>query len=188
MKTLSVAFLVSLLALCANASLPSRIQGLNLVNNKPAALSTQIQDAKALVVVFLSAKCPCSDSHIKVLKKLSEKYKDVKFVGIHSNADENLTVSQKYFKNAGLNFEIIQDKDATLADQFQAFKTPHAFVLNTKGEILYQGGVTNSSHADAADKFFLADALEDIEQNKEVRTPEGRTLGCVIMRPNEVVK
>jgi hypothetical protein len=140
---------------------------------------------KGLVVVFVSAKCPCSDSHLKELKSVAEKYKKFKFVGVHANADEGLALSKSYFDAAHLPFEVIEDGDAKLANEFKALKTPHAFVLSPQGEVLYQGGVTNSANGSMADKHFLAEALEDVQESRNVRTKYGRTLGCIIQRPTD---
>lgn len=137
---------------------------------------------KGLVVVFLSAKCPCSDSHTVELLDLQKDFKDFEFIGIHSNADEELEFSKNYFEQKKLPFAVIQDRNTVIADQFKAFKTPHVFVLNSDGKVLYQGGVTNSAHFSRANKKFLREALEDIRAEKTIRTPEGRTLGCVIAR------
>jgi hypothetical protein len=137
---------------------------------------------QGLVVVFLSSKCPCSDSHIVEMQDLAKDFPDFEFVGIHSNVDEDLETSKTYFEQKKLVFPVIQDRNAQIADQFKAFKTPHAFVLSSEGKILYQGGVTNSAQFSRANKKFLREALEDIRSKKDIRTPEGRTLGCVIAR------
>ncbi len=151
------------------------LSGLNL--NK-----IDIGEKKGLVVVFLSSKCPCSNSHISELKNLKEAFPNFSFVGIHSNMDETDEDSQKYFKGLKLNFPVIQDKNADYANKFAAFKTPHAFLLDNKGEILYQGGVSNSHEFKNSDKLFLREALEDISKGNKIRNAEGRTLGCFIVR------
>jgi peroxiredoxin len=142
----------------------------------------EIGKKKAIVVVFLSAKCPCSNSHIEELIKLNDDFPDFSFVGIHSNMDEPDSQSQEYFKKLKLPFPVMQDLEAKYADQFAAFKTPHSFILNSKGEILYQGGVSNSHDIKKSDKLFLREALEDITKGQKIRNPEGRTLGCFIVR------
>ncbi len=166
----------------ATTSLLESVSGKSLKSGRDIAIAAQTVVKKATVVVFLSAVCPCSNSHISVLNELAEKYKDFQFIGIHSNSDEPVSASESYFKAAALSFDVIQDTGAKLADQFRAFKTPHVFVVSPDGQIVYQGGVTNSSFAPNANRQFLAEALEDISHGVKVRTAEGRTLGCVIAR------
>jgi peroxiredoxin len=174
-------FCLFLLISHAQASvLPTKITGKDYSGlNKELV---EIGDKKAIVVVFLSAKCPCSNSHIEELLKLNADFPDFSFVGIHSNMDEPDSQSETYFKKLKLSFPVLQDVEAKYADQFAAFKTPHTFVLSQKGEVLYQGGVSNSHDIKKSDKLFLREALEDISKGQKIRNPEGRTLGCFIVR------
>jgi len=55
-------------------------------------------------------------------------------------------------------------------------------VIERDGKVLYHGGVTNSQNGAAADQQLLRAALEDVSEGRPVRTPEARTLGCVIAR------
>lgn len=167
-------------------AIPSQIQAVNLIDSKKVSVNFRDTGKKGTVVIFMSAKCPCSDSHVPLIKKLAANFKSFEFVVIHSNADESRKDASNYFKKAGLNVNVIEDLHSKIADEFKAFKTPHAFLVNPQGEIVYQGGVTNSSHAASADRFFLQDALKDISANKPVRLAEGRTLGCVIMRESDL--
>lgn len=134
------------------------------------------------VLVFMSARCPCSNSHVEVVKTLASEFKDFAFVAIHSNADEERETSRVYFKNVAFPFTVIRDSGWALADQYKALKTPHAFVLGVDGTIRYKGGVTSSNHAPAADRQFLREALADLSAGRAVKTPEGRALGCAISR------
>ncbi|WP_413574794.1 thioredoxin-like domain-containing protein [Bdellovibrio sp. HCB290] len=137
---------------------------------------------KGTVVVFLSAKCPCSASHEALLKDLSAQFKDFSFVGVHSNTDENVEMTKNHFTQAALPFPVIQDSKSRLANEFEALKTPHAFLISPNGEVLYQGGVTDSNVGPSAKKHFLKDAIEDTQAGNPVRMKEGRAVGCYIQR------
>ena len=162
---------------------PSRsfLEGPNVLDGKTEKIDFTTS-RKGAVVVFLSAKCPCSASHEELLKNLSTEFKDFAFVGIHSNADENAEDTKNHFTTAHLNFPVLQDKKNLWANELGALKTPHAFVFNNKGELLYQGGVTDSHVGPAAKKQFLKEVLSDIEDGKAPRLKEGRALGCFIQR------
>ena len=161
------------------ASHASPIQGSDLFTGK----SLTVQSGKrGQVLVFLSAECPCSNSHLGELKSLAKEFGEFSFLAVHSNANESRELAQKYFQSAALSFPVLQDEKAKLADEFKALKTPHAFLLSPKGEILYKGGVTNSSNGETASTRFLRAALQNVSSGQEVQTKEGRTLGCVISR------
>lgn len=156
------------------------IQGELLLSGQKTSVDSI--DKKGLVVVFMSAKCPCSNSHNAELTDLSQTYKDFNFVVIHSNADEVKSVSVPYFTQANFPFPVIEDYKAELANKLNAFKTPHAYIFSSDGKVLYEGGMSNSKDIAKADRKFLREALEDVQAGKSVRTPEGRTLGCFISR------
>ncbi len=140
---------------------------------------------KATVVVFLSVNCPCSRGHEEALKKLANQFKDpdFQFVGIHSNADEGVEKSRAYFKQAALPFPVLQDEGAKIAIHLEAVKTPHAYVLDPSGKILFQGGVDDSHYSRTADKKYLEDALTSIKKGESVSKSFVRVLGCAIKRP-----
>ncbi len=145
-------------------------------------ISIHSVNKKGLVVVFLSAKCPCSNSHVGEITQLSKDFHEFNFVAVHSNKDESIEKSKEYFANSKLPIPIIQDDENKIADDFKALKTPHVFVVLADGKIAYQGGVSDSNNFAESHKKYLREALTDIHDNKPVRTPEGRTLGCSIPR------
>lgn len=170
-------------ASAANSPRLEKISGPNVVTGKIVETKTQ----KGLVVVFLSAYCPCSNSHLTELAALSNEHPGYEFIGVHSNSNEKPEEAKKYFKNAGLPFSVIQDKGGKIADDLKAYKTPHAYIFNQAGEVVYQGGVSNSRDFDRSDRKYLREALDDLKKGQAVRTPEGRTLGCVISRGDKNV-
>lgn len=164
----------------AKAALPVNLSGFSAVSQQRQQVG--IGDKEALVVVFLSAVCPCSDSHIPELRNLQKEYPQFQFVGVHSNEEENVQDTQTYFKDAKLPFTVLRDKKFKIADTFGALKTPHAFVISRQGEVLYRGGVSSSHEFADAEHKYLRAALQDIARKQTVRIPEGRVLGCVISR------
>lgn len=188
MKTLHFIFIACLLSIYARAetlSLPATFEGENLLSSQKIQVSRVAENKKGLVLIFMSTKCPCSNSHVSLLKKLAEQHKDFRFVVIHSNPEEPKAEAQTYFKSFAPNIEVIQDEKTKLADLFRAYKTPHSFVFNKTGEVVYRGGVTSSAHAPAADREYLTEVLQDLADGKPARLSEGRTLGCVISREGE---
>jgi peroxiredoxin len=134
------------------------------------------------VVIFMSAKCPCSNSHLNVVKKLAQDFKDYNFVAVHSNSDESVDQAKNYFSAAGLPFPVIEDAGDKIADEYKAFKTPHAFLIAADGKTVFKGGVTNSHEGESAEKNYLRDALSDVQAGRAVKVSEARTLGCAISR------
>ena len=172
----------AIFSLLAAVSLPAwgaKLQGPDLFTGQMVELKP---GPKGSVVIFLSAKCPCSNSHVEVIKKLAKEFPSAAFVAVHSNSDEGEELSRSYFRGADLGFPVIQDLQNQIADEFRANKTPHAFVVSSDGRTVYRGGVTDSKDAGKSARNFLREALEDLTSGTKIRTAEARTLGCSISR------
>lgn len=178
---MSLFFLSSLSFAASIAALPT-VTGRNLlVPTETIKLETKAAK-KSTVLIFMSAQCPCSASHEELIKTLAQDFPEHQFVAVHSNSDEELEASRKHFKDANLNFPVIQDEKSTLANHFGALKTPHSYVLDLNGNIVYQGGVTDSHVGPSAKKQYLREVLTDLQAGKAPRYKEKRSLGCYIQR------
>jgi peroxiredoxin len=138
---------------------------------------------RASVLVFLSARCPCSNGHEQALKKLYSEFSKsgFEFVGIHSNQNETPDETLKHFRQSSLPFPVVEDPDAKIANELKALKTPHVFVMK-EGESLFEGGVDDTASGTDSKKQFLRDALTEINSGKPVTEKRVRVLGCAIKR------
>jgi thiol-disulfide isomerase/thioredoxin len=157
------------------------LKGINLLTGESLELEWR-DHKKGVVLVFVSSTCPCSNSHIPHLIKLSLDFPEFKFLGIHSNKNESQTEAQVYFQSKSLPFPVIRDHNLEWADRLKALRTPHAYLINPKGEILYQGGVTSSADAEKADSFYLKVTLKNYLLGKKIDKSKSRVLGCQIAR------
>ncbi len=180
MRTIILSLIIFWIAPVFSAAKLSMIDGADALKDGEVHITSE--GAKGLVVVFLSAKCPCSDSHIAELKSLSKDFPEFKFIAVNSNTDETNEQSKEYFNRVKLEFPVVKDKNLEIADRYKAFKTPHAFIVSPDGVVVYQGGVSSSRQFATADRKFLREALVNLHDGKAVATPESRTLGCVITR------
>lgn len=163
------------------------VNSFGIANFKALSLRSSIKETVQIkkevsVIFFSSIDCPCSDSHLNHFIELKKKYPQMDFIGINENGAERLTEIKNYYDKNRINFDLYLDDDFSVADTFGAVKTPHVYVLNKKGEILYQGGVTNSSNFSNATDFYLKDVLSDISSGKAPRRNFARALGCYIPR------
>jgi hypothetical protein len=187
-------FLISLLAwpgrVCSQDFLGYDAEGLKLKRDQSSVnLSSASQAPEQIQVwVFLSARCPCSNSHVQKLITTAKEWgglrgsRHFEFVGVHSNQDESPEEGRKYFESLKLPFAVSRDVGARWADRLGALKTPHVFVESLSGKILYQGGIDDSHDGLATEKNYLRDALRELSQGIPVSREKSRSLGCVITR------
>lgn len=173
---------------------------LKSVNNKKVALSS-FKDAKGFVVVFTCNKCPMAKFYSERLNKINDKYQKqhVYVLAINSMdtlayAEESFTLMQKKATKDKFNFPYLQDKKQAIAKQFNATHTPQAFVLwKNKGDakftIKYEGAIDdNAAEPDKALNHYVTNALDDLLQNKAVRTAKSESFGCRIFFRGEKYK
>lgn len=173
-------YIISLLVLFSQIVSATNIKGIDLRVNKN--ISFDLSKSKPTVIYFLSAWCPCSQGTFDHLNALQTKYKGFDFVGFHSSVEIPKEDALKYFSKFKIDFPIIQDDKVIYADKYKAVKTPHVFIYDGKGELLFQGGATNSRTVKRAKRFYLKDALEAISQGKEPEVKNAKTIGCYIQR------
>ena len=140
-----------------------------------------ISRKKTSVLVFINKDCPCVKAHQSYFKGLEQKF-GVKIWFIHSNKRYSRENVLNHYSGKLDPEQIIVDKDLNIANYFEAMKTPHTVVLSSNGEVVYQGGVTNSRNPKNASKFYLNDVLRDLQSNVEVSWKRGKAIGCFIQR------
>ena len=88
-------------------------------------------------------------------------------------------------KAAGFNATAyIPDPEGTLGRLYGARTTPHMFVIDPKGTLVYAGGIDDTPTANSADiakaRNFVQLALADIAAGRPVATPTSRPYGCSV--------
>jgi peroxiredoxin len=77
---------------------------------------------------------------------------------------------------------VIDDTDGTIAKIFDAKTTPHCFVINRDGLLVYKGAIdsiasTKSSDIDTATNYVLA-AVAATQDNKKIEANSTKSYGC----------
>lgn len=175
-----VILLIAKITLASSIDL-SNITGIDL-RAKSADTEVSYLPTRTNVFLFLSANCPCSKSYFDYLNNLAKKFRNINFIGFHSSKTISKETAKQYFSNFDIVFPILLDKKLLYADRFKALKTPHIFVTNNTGEILYHGAVADSRHINSAKKFYLEEALENISNGTRPQLQFAKALGCYIAR------
>ncbi|GIX06555.1 MAG: thioredoxin family protein [Candidatus Poribacteria bacterium] len=102
----------------------------NVHDEKRIALS-DYQNAKALVILFLSTRCPTSNAYNERIAALHQEFRKrgVQFIGINSKVEEPFEEVRKHAREHGLEFPILKDVYYRIADRFGAQLTPEVYVL-----------------------------------------------------------
>ncbi|MBF0314421.1 MAG: redoxin domain-containing protein [Oligoflexia bacterium] len=161
----------------------SKIAGVNLASGNEQEWAIENNNTNSgTVLLFLSAACPCSNSHVPYFIEVAKKFPKFQFLAIHSNINEGAKETKEYFDQIKLPFAVVQDNHSRLANQINATNTPFALVLSNKGEILYRGGVSNSKQYGQKVHLYLEAVLKDLEAGREIKIKERPVAGCQLQR------
>lgn len=85
-----------------------------------------------------------------------------------------------------LEHPILRDESGTVGKAYGATNTPHMFVIDKKGVLVYAGAIDNSPDGEGKSPQggklvnYVDAALEDLAAGKAVRTPTSQAYGCSV--------
>ena len=117
------------------------------VFGKPVTLgSNSGGDSAAMVFVFLNTECPISNGIMPELNRLSKiaGAEHLAFYGVLSDPAVTRAAGEKHSQDYKIAFPMIFDASGTLAGRAEPAATPEAFVVDTRGRVLYHGRVNDA--------------------------------------------
>lgn len=161
-------------------------ENLEGADGKQYSLST-FDDKQIVVLVFMANRCPTARVYADRLKAIQVDYgpKGTQLFGINSDNQyffslEALPKMKEIAEERELNFPYLKDADQSLAKKYGALVTLHAFVLDKERKLRYRGRVDDSRDPSKVTTSDLRNALDDLLEGREVRTPETRPFACSI--------
>lgn len=152
----------------------------------------KLSDHKGKIVVleWFNPDCPFVVKHHKNNKTMEETYKrhkeaGVVWVAINSGApglqgagkDRNV----KAHRDFEMPFPVLLDEPGAVGRLYSARVTPHMFIINREGILVYNGAIDNDrSAARLGDINYVDQALSQVIRNETVTTPETRPYGCTV--------
>jgi peroxiredoxin len=156
---------------------------------------------KTVVLEWFNPDCPfIKHAHTKgPLKDLAKRTANDKLVwlAINSNAKGKQGHGAERNRQAKSEYDIphpiLLDESGKVGRAYGAIKTPHVFVIDAKGVLVYRGGVDNApigtvdaerphlpGHAKDALENYLEYALADLAAKKPLRLADTPPYGCTV--------
>jgi alkyl hydroperoxide reductase subunit AhpC len=83
---------------------------------------------------------------------------------------------------------VLLDPTGQLGHLYDAKTTPHMFIINPQGTLIYNGAIDDRPTTDLSDitgaKNYVSEALEEAMAGKSVSIPTTRPYGCSVKYPN----
>ncbi len=167
----------------SNFSLPD-------VYGKPHELADYAEN-QLIVVAFLGTECPLAKLYGGRLAKLAEEFESqgVKFLGVNSNRQDSLTEIAAYGRRYNIDFPLLKDTKAEVAEKFGATRTPEVFLLDSSRQIRYQGRIDDQYGVgysrNAPEREELLEAIEALLAGRAIELVKTEAVGCLLGKPRE---
>jgi peroxiredoxin len=149
---------------------------------------------KYVVLEWFNPECPFVKKHYGSgnMQKLQQEFtgKGVVWLTIDSSApgmEGNLTPEQANAKIAewkAHSTAFLLDPDGKAGQTYGAKNTPHMFVINPAGKVIYEGAIDSKPTPNPADiassTNYVKVALDESLAGKPVSTPSSRPYGCSV--------
>lgn len=150
---------------------------------------SSFDDKPVLAFVFTANGCPTVAVYDNRLMRLQRAHgeRGLQIVAINSN-NPYLSPGDSYeemvrrLDEARYNFPYLKDQDGSVARDYGAISTPHAFVFDGERRLRYQGRIDDSRDPFNITSRDLEDAVVAVLEGTVVEVPETQPFGCAIVR------
>ncbi len=176
--------------LTIGSTMPNADYGLKDISGKVVTLN-DVKGTAGTLIIFSCNTCPWvirwEDRYITLANSYIPK--GIGIIAINSNAsrfkgDDSLDKMLKHASENNYNFPYAQDPDSKLAKAFGATKTPHIYLFNEKSKLVYRGAIDdNAREANMVEEHYLANAIDQMLDNKPIEKQVSKAIGCSIKFP-----
>lgn len=160
------------------------------VEQNSSVSTSALQGDQATVVLFWSNQCLWIDRYEERVQTLSADIANsgVQVVLVNANdpnafADESRSASAERAQTYE-QMRYVRDENATFARQLGAERTPHAFLFDADGALVYRGGIDDSpGNPNDVRTAYLRDAINAVLEGESVPEPDTRPFGCMLKPP-----
>ena len=149
-------------------------------------LARYLESHQAVCVVVICNHCPYVKLVLDRLKALHQDYesKGVALIAMNPNdatqfPEDSYEKMKTFVTEQGILFPYLRDENQDVAHTLGATKTPHVFLLNQQGVLVYSGAIDDNIQDPTAVKTnHLRDAIDAILTNNPVSQPITEAIGC----------
>lgn len=181
-------------AFAQDAKVDSKAPNFKLKDSNGQEHSLSDFSGKTVVLEWINYDCPFVIKHYdsKNMQQLQEKYtqKGIVWLAICSSAkgkQGNFSIEEinKRSKDHDAKFTAyLIDEDGNVGKMYGAKTTPHIYIINAEGILLYAGAIDDIKSTNKEDvkkaKNYVATALEELLAGKEVTTKSTTPYGCSV--------
>jgi peroxiredoxin len=143
---------------------------------------------KVVVLEWFNEGCPFVVKFYKEghMNQWAKAYADKGVVWLAVNSTNTATQESnaKIAKEWNIDRPILNDAAGVVGDLYEAKTTPHMYIINAEGELVYRGAIDSKRSTDTADiasaTNYVAQALDEVLAGKAVSKAETDSYGCSV--------
>lgn len=132
---------------------------------------------KIVVIDWFNRECPVCKAAEPMLSSTAEKYakQGIVFLAIDSTKGHKAEDNAKYATDKKITRPILMDADGKVGHAYGAKTTPHIYIVDKTGNLVYMGG-----HDNKGDRNYIAESLDAMLAGKPVPTAKTENYGCAV--------
>ena len=157
------------------------------LNGQEHSLQQYLDEGKVVVLEWFNPDCPFVVKHHangSTMRDLAAAHSDdVVWLAINSGAEgkqgAGLERNQRAAEEYGITYPILLDMSGEVGRTYGARTTPHMYVINAEGTLVYAGAIDNNRHPrQFGDTNYVSDALDAVLAGEDVATAQTQPYGC----------
>ena len=187
-------FLFSAIAFAQEAKLNEQAPNFKLVDSNGKEHSLSDFKDKIIVLEWINYDCPFVKKHYdsKNMQSLQEKYtkEGIIWLTICSSVESkqgnfsNDEINSRSKKHNAKFTAYLVDADGKVGKTYGAKTTPHMYIIDKTGKLVYAGGIDDKASTDISDiksaKNFVVSVLDELLAGKNVSVQSSKPYGCSV--------
>lgn len=176
----------------ADAEIGQAAPAFSLKDTKGKTHSLKDFQGKVVVLEWLNFDCPFVEKHYGAgnMQKLqaAETANGTVWLAIASSAKgkegyyDGKGLNERNAKHQGKQTAILFDTDGKIGKAYGAKTTPHMYIIDKGGKLVYRGAIDDKASTDKEDiagaKNHVTAALEDLRSGRKVASADTKPYGC----------
>jgi peroxiredoxin len=141
---------------------------------------------KIVVLEWTNPDCPFVQRHYraKTMSTLADRFKDrdVVWLAVNSTSYMDAAKDRAWRTEQGFSYPVLDDRAGAVGGAYGAKTTPHMFVIDKTGTVVYQGAIDDDAAGanEGSARNYVTEALDDVTTGKPVRVAETKPYGCSV--------
>lgn len=170
----------------AKAKIGEAAPDFTLTDTDGKTVSLSDHAGKIVVLEWFNPDCPYVQRWYNEggMNKVYDKYKDkdVVWLAINTTAGHSVDADKKAMERWKISRAVLNDSDGKVGRAYGAQTTPHMYIIDKEGRLVYRGAIDDDERGSKGDKAvnYVGKALDELLAGESVSTPESRPYGCSV--------